>query len=86
MFITRNIDVKVRNNLLKASITLYGSETWVKQKKKRLVRFETRCYRWMLRIRWTEHITNEDVFQRVGTTRSLLKDLENQVNWTHTVP
>lgn len=86
MFITRNIDVKVKNNLLKASITLYGSETWVKQKKKRLVTFETRCYRRMLRIHWTEHITNEDVFRRVGTTRSLLKDLESQVNWTHTVP
>lgn len=31
----------MRNNPLKASVTLCGSETWVKQKKKRLVTFKT---------------------------------------------
>jgi len=49
MFISRNIDIKVRKNLLKAyvwSVTLYGSETWTidKTEEKRLLAFETWCY------------------------------------------
>jgi hypothetical protein len=51
MFISRNIDVKVRKNLLKAyvwSVALYGNETWTidKTEEKRLLAFET----WIFRI------------------------------------
>jgi hypothetical protein len=48
MFISRNIDIKMRKNLLKAyvwSVALYGSETWTigKTEEKRLLSFETWC-------------------------------------------
>jgi len=83
MFISRNIDIKVRKNLLKVyvwSVALYGNETWTigKTKEKRLLVFETWCYRKLLRIRWTEHITNEEVYRRAGETKSFLKTLKTR--------
>jgi len=83
MFISRNIDKKVRKNLLKAyvwSVALYGSETWTigKTEEKRLLAFETWCYRRLLRISWTKHITIEEVYRRVGETRSFLKTLKTR--------
>lgn len=42
----------------------------VKQKEKRLSAFERWCYK--LKIKWTEHITNEKVLKKVEETRSFL--------------
>jgi len=80
MFTSRNIDIKVRINLLKAgvwSVALYRSETWTigKTEYKRLLAFETWCYRRLLRISWTEHIRNEEVYRRAGEISSFLKTL-----------
>lgn len=55
----------MKKNLLKTcvwSIALYGSETWTidKTEQRRLLDFETRCYR----ISWIEHITNEKVYRK----------------------
>jgi hypothetical protein len=35
--------------------------------------FETRCWRRMLKIKWTDRITNDEVFQRAKEERLLLK-------------
>lgn len=86
MFISKNIVIKVRQILLKThvcSIALYGSEPWTlcKIEQKRLLVFETWCYRKCLRISWTEHIkniTNEEVYQRVGEIRNFLKTLKTK--------
>jgi hypothetical protein len=48
------------------SVALYGSETWTppqKNENRILNAFETWCYRGMLKIKWTDRITNEDVFK-----------------------
>jgi len=38
-----------------------------KKNEERIVNaFETRCWRRMLKIKWTDRITNEDVFQKGG--------------------
>ena len=37
--------------------------------------FERWCYRRMLRISWTEHVTNEEVFNRANTNPTLLDGL-----------
>ena len=37
--------------------------------------FERWCYRRMLRISWTEHVTNEEVFNRANTKPTLLDGL-----------
>ena len=58
-------------------IMSYGSETWIYRKsvQNTINVFERWCYRRMLRISWTEHVTNEEVFNRVNTKPTLLDGL-----------
>ena len=46
------------------SVALYGSETWTVGKNEGRVinAFETWCWRGMLKIQWTDRITNDEVF------------------------
>jgi len=48
------------------SIALYGSETWTLGKNEERVvnAFETWGWRRMLKIKWTDRITNDEVLQR----------------------
>jgi hypothetical protein len=45
---------------------LYGPETWtLGENEERVVNaFETRCWRRILKIKWTDRINNEKVFKR----------------------
>ena len=45
------------------SVAVYASETWrlKKQDRDRLIAFEMKCYRRILRIRWEQKMTNEEV-------------------------
>ena len=58
-------------------IMSYGSETWIylKSVQNMIKVFERWCYRRMLRISWTEHVTNEEVFNRANTKPTLLDGL-----------
>jgi hypothetical protein len=40
--------------------------------------FERRCWRRMLKIKWTDRITNEEVFQKDKEERLLLRILKNR--------
>jgi hypothetical protein len=53
---------------------LYGSEAWTitAAEQKRLEAMETWCYRRMLKIKWTERITNEEVLRIVGEKRNIM--------------
>jgi hypothetical protein len=55
--------------------TFQGSETWTLGKNEERVvnAFETRCWRRMLKIKWTDRITNGEVYQRAKDERLLLK-------------
>ena len=69
--LTSNININVRKSFLKVfvwSVALYGSETWTINSvdKKRIEAFEMWCYRRMLKIRWVDRVTNEEVLNRVG--------------------
>ena len=60
----------MKKNLIKScgqNITLYGSETWTigKNEERIINAFKTWCWRKMLKIKWTDRITNDEVFQRV---------------------
>ncbi|XP_049787711.1 uncharacterized protein LOC126191016 [Schistocerca cancellata] len=64
--LTSNIDLGVRKSFLKVfvwSVAMYGSETWTitSLDKKRIEAFEMWCYRRMLKIRWVDHVTNEEL-------------------------
>jgi len=73
---------KMKNKRIKSCIwcvALYGSETWTLGKNgERVVNaFETWCWRRMLKIKWTNRVTNDEVFQRAKEERLLLKVLKN---------
>ena len=57
------------------STALYGCETWVYNAsiRRRILAFESKCYRKILRIKWTQKLTNEEIFERVGRTETILQ-------------
>ena len=66
------------------SVVVYGSETWTMQKEyiKRLEAFEMWLWRKIMKVKWTEHITNEKVLEMVQEKRILIKTIEDrQKNW-----
>ena len=74
--------LEMKKKLIKICIwrfALYGSETWtVGKNEERIINaFETWCWRKMLKITWTDRITNDEVFQRAKEEKLLLKILKN---------
>ena len=62
------------------SVSLYGSEAWTLRKNgERVVNaFETWRWRRMLKIKWTDRITNDEDFKKAKEERLLLKILRNR--------
>ena len=60
-------------------IATYGCEAWTincKGDSKRITAFEMKCYRKILRISWTEKVSNERVLARIGRkTPNLLQNI-----------
>jgi len=72
--------LEIRKKLTKScvwSVDLCGAETWTlgENEEKVINAFETWCWRRKLKIKWTDRITNGEVFQRVKEERLLLKFL-----------
>ena len=59
---------------------LYGAETWTITKSllSRLDAFEMWVYRRILKISWTETITNEEVMRRMGTDREIVRQFKTR--------
>jgi hypothetical protein len=77
---SNNFSLEMKKTLIKSciwSVALYGSETWTlgKNEERVINAFETRCWRKMLKIKWTDRITNKEVW--VKEERLLLKMLNN---------
>ena len=71
------LSLNIRYRFVKAyiySILLYGAESWTLgvRSMRRLEAFEMWLMRRMLRISWTEHITNETVLRRMNVDREIL--------------
>jgi len=64
-FKKKHICVKYENECI-CSVAVYGSETWTlgKNPEKVINAFETWCWRRMLKIKWTDRITNEEIFSK----------------------
>ena len=76
----RELPISLKRTLVQLMIwpiMSYGSETWIylKSVQKMINVFERWCYRRMLRIAWTEHVTNEGVFNKANTKPTLLDGL-----------
>ena len=62
--------VKLFNSLV-VSVLTYGSETWktTERDKKKLDTFQNRCLRQILRVRWPEKISNEELRRKTKTSK-----------------
>ena len=64
---SNKVSLEIKKKLIKSCIwcvALYGSETWTVGKNEGRVinAFQTGCWRGMLKIKWTDRITNGEVF------------------------
>jgi len=68
-----NLNLKLRQCYVWSEL-LYGVETWTLKVRtmNQLENFEMWLHRRMLRIPWTQHVTNENVLRRANTERQLL--------------
>jgi len=84
---TSTLDLELRKKLVKCyiwSIALYGAETWTlwAVDQKHLESFEVWCWRRMEKIRWTDHVRNEDVLLRAKEQRNILHEIrKRKANW-----
>ena len=77
---SRVIRLEVKLNILRTcvfSTLLYAAETWTikKEDKDRLLSFEMKCYRRILRIRWQQKITNIEVRRRMKVTTNVMQEV-----------
>ena len=58
------------------SIAMYSSETWTLRKLEQLYleSFKLGYWRRIEKIKWSEKVTNDEVFERIGEKRILLDD------------
>jgi len=78
VFKNRQLKVKTKVRVLECyvwSVLLYGCDAWTvnENMKERLKSVEMWFLRRMLRISWTERVTNEEVLRRAGVKRTLMK-------------
>ena len=75
---SNNLSLEMKKKPIKSCIWCVagcGSEPGTVGKYEEMIinAFETRCWRRMLKIKWTDRITNGEVFQRTKEERLLLK-------------
>ncbi|XP_063447098.1 uncharacterized protein LOC134726617 [Mytilus trossulus] len=70
-------------NSLVISVLLYGCETWktTEQDKKKFNTFQNRCLRQILKIRWLNTISNENLHIRAGTKKLSDDVIERRWRW-----
>jgi hypothetical protein len=80
---SNNLSLEIKNKLIKNgiwSVAVCGSETrTVGENEVRVVNtFETWCWGGMLKIKWTDRITDDEALKRAKEERLLLKILKNR--------
>ena len=83
VFCAKRTGLAIKKRLLKCyiwSVLTYGCESWTIRKtmQKRLEAAEMWFYRRILRISWTERMTNEEVLRKMGTERLLLDTISER--------
>ena len=81
--LTSNLDIEIKKRFLKAylwSVALYDSESWTlgKDDKRNSEAFEMWCYRKMMKISWTDRVTNEEVLNQVKAKRTIWNTLQRR--------
>ena len=75
--ITRNMKLQILRSLV-FSITTYGCETWTlrQRERNRIDAFEIWAYRRLFGISWSDRVTNIEVLERVGHSKTLLRNIQ----------
>ena len=78
-----SMDLELRKRLVKCyvwSVMLYGCETWTmgRKDKDRINAFEMWVWRRLERVKWVDKVRNEEVLERVGEERKLLKIIQKR--------
>ena len=62
------------------SVLLYASETWTLKEidKKKLLAFEMKCYRRILKINWRDMIRNEDIRKRISKKETIIDTIRKR--------
>jgi hypothetical protein len=62
------------------SVLLYASETWTLKEtdKKKLLAFEMKCYRRILKVNWRDMIRNEDIRRRVSKEETIIDTIRKR--------
>ena len=81
--LTSKMDLELRKRIMKStiwSVALYGAETWTmtKDHRNKLEAFEMWLWRRMLKISWTEKVSNQQVLARIQEERSLLNSIQQR--------
>ena len=79
----RDLSMTLKKRMIKSyifSILLYGVEAWTLTEaiEKRIQSFETWIYRRILRISWTDRITNEEVLRRMNCQPVLMHTIKQR--------
>ena len=82
----KELSTKTKVRIYQASVLstlMYGSETWAPTKThiKRLETFHQRCLRNLVRVRWFDHVTNEEVLRRadMGSVEGMIR--KRRLQW-----
>ena len=78
IFVHSDYEMETKLSILKTcvfSTMLYGCETWTVTKRceSRILSFDRKCYRKILRIGWTQKVTNEELYRKIQLTETLLQ-------------
>jgi hypothetical protein len=83
LLISRDLSLPLKLRLVKCyifPILLYGVEAWTLTETltRKLEAFEMWVYRRILRISWTEHVTNTEVIQRIGKEKEIVNTIKQR--------
>ena len=75
--------MKTKKRLLNSytfSTLAFGCEAWTlgREAERRIIAFETWCYRRKVKISWINKTTNKQVFERINERPTLLKKIANE--------
>jgi hypothetical protein len=77
-----NVSIAVKLKLLDACVfssLWYACETWTMKKRDmiQLSSSEMKCYRKLLRITWSQHVTNESIRRTLGRQTDIVQKIES---------
>lgn len=83
IFRSHDLNLEVKTRLLRCyifSVLLYGAEAWTltEASSKKLEAFEMWLYRRMLRVPWTDKVSNQEILQRMRKDREVLNTVKRR--------